>query len=207
VPQKGNDRAQLRTKRVPDLSWCRNALRHHFGTGQYDSDHWPGLNLKIIVASHGGQGDVARIQCCAGRDQNFTGHSFFACRTDVLARPRFAILCVVTELQERAAVSVLVDLAVFLAEYRLGAGRHQSACGYDDGTPGGQKGHMVGKDPGTAAVDGPAVHGRRVVMRECLEGGHIAGQDVACCRGEGDLHRRERQSAVESDLPGFGPGG
>jgi hypothetical protein len=44
-------------------------------------------------------------------------------------------------------------------------------------------------------------------MRESLEGGDVAGQGVACCGGEGDLHRRERQGAIESNLPRFGPSG
>ena len=74
-------------------------------------------------------------------------------------------------------------------------------------SPGGQKGFAVGKDPWTAAVGGPAVHGRGVVMGEFLQGGDIAGQGVACRERERDFHGRERDRAIESQLPGFGPGG
>jgi hypothetical protein len=100
-----------------------------------------------------------------------------------------------------------VDLATFLAEDRLGANRYESAGGYDAGTSGAQKRSGAGKDPRTAAVDGPSVHGRRVVMGEFLQGGDIAAERVACCQGERNLHGRERDSAIESQLPGFRPGG
>jgi hypothetical protein len=173
-------------------------LSHHFGAGQYDRHHWFRLDLQFVVASHSSERKVGGVQYCACRDQHFTGGSFFACRTKVLARPRFAFLCVVIEPQEKAAVSVLVDLAAFLAEYRLGAGRDQSAGSYDAGTPGEQKGFVVGKDPWTAAVNGPAVHGRGVIMGEFLQGGDVAGKGATHCQWERDIHGRERDRAIES---------
>ena len=44
-------------------------------------------------------------------------------------------------------------------------------------------------------------------MGEFLQGGDVTGKRAACCQYEGNLHGRERNRAIESQLPGFEPGG
>ena len=168
-PQKGNDRPQLRTEGVPDLSWCRNARRYYLGTGEYDGDHRFGLDLHLVVAGHGGEGNVGRVQDGAGRDEHVTGCGFFACRTYVLARLRLAVFCVGSEREEgcRQRPSGTWPLSL----------RRMASAPSGTSPPvamtlasGRRKASAVCKDPGTTAVYGPAVHGGRGVMGEVFAG-------------------------------------
>ncbi len=124
----------------------------------------------------------------------------------MLARAGLTFLCIVIETQAEVAIGILVDLAAFLAKYRLGADRYLSACGNDAGVARKQSRFMTGKDPWRVAVDGPSVHGGRVIVGEFLQCSDVAGQGVADCKREGDIRGGKRDRAIECESAGFGPG-
>ena len=55
------------------------------------------LHLQVVVARHGGQGNVGRVQDCAGGDQHVTGSRLLRPRDECAGPARLAVLCVVSE--------------------------------------------------------------------------------------------------------------
>ena len=197
---------ELRAEGIPDLPWDGQAVGHNFGAGQQELDHRLPPDQQVIVPGQGRDRQMGRVQGYAGLDQDFPRSRFLAGLPDVLAVPGLAGAGRAAGHQQRQAVVVRAQHGTFAAQHRFGAGRDQSAGDNGAGLVGCQPLAGFRHDPRTAAVDGPAVHRGRRIVRHVVQRGDVFGQDPAQGLVKGNPARRNRRGDVKGGLARLVPG-
>ena len=196
---------QLGSEGVADLPGCRHPARHDLGASENEAHHGLAEHGKGVTSGQRGEGQMGRVQDRAALDQDVPGGGFLPGFPDVVAVARVPRFRGAAQLQDGQAVLVGVDDAAFAAQHRLGPGRDEAAGGNRAGLMRCQPLVGFGQDPGTAAVDGPAVHGRGSVMGHVLQGNDVRRERPAQRLPQRDGGGRDGSGAVERELPGLLP--
>ncbi|CAH0324118.1 hypothetical protein SRABI128_05037 [Microbacterium sp. Bi128] len=196
---------QLGSEGVADLPGCRHPARHDLGASENEADHGLAEHGKGVTSGQRGEGQMGRVQDRAALDQYVPGGGFLPGLPDVVAVARVSRLRGAAQLQDGQAVLVDVDDAAFAAQHGLGPGRDEAAGGNRAGLMWCQTLAGFGQDPGAAAVDGPAVHGRGSVMGHVLPGNDVRRERPAERLPQRNRGGRDGNGALERELPGLLP--
>ena len=190
---------------VTYLAGARNAVFHHFRAGQQQPDQGLALDRQLVVPGQGCHCQVRRVELHPGRYQDVTFQGFLAGFADVLAGARFAGPGTAADHQNRQAVVVLSQPGALTAQHCLCARWDESARHNGAGLMRCQPASGLREDPRPGAVDGPAVHRGRRVVRHVLQCHNVLVQPPS--QGEVQRHRSGRDGCgcVEGGLPCFLP--